>query len=111
MTCPSTTIDLVLAGGIMEDQLETASPALAVALAYHRAWTSKKVDEALRHVSDDIACDAPGGQMRGIDQYRPFLANFVPLVTGHDMIAALGDTETAVLVYNLHTIPVSSGLT
>jgi len=95
----------------MKDQLESASPALAVALAYHRAWTSKNVDEALRHVADDIACDAPGGQMRGIDQYRPFLANFVPLVTGHDMIAALGDTETAVLVYNLHTIPVSSGLT
>jgi hypothetical protein len=24
-----------------------SSPALAVALAYHRAWTSKNVDEAL----------------------------------------------------------------
>jgi hypothetical protein len=49
--------------------------------------------------------------MRGIDQYRPFLTNFVPIVTGYDMIAALGDAETAVLVYELHTIPVSSGLT
>jgi hypothetical protein len=95
----------------MTDQQETTSPALAVALAYHRAWTARNVDEALRHVSDDIVCDAPGGQMRGIDQYRPFLANFAPIVTGYDIIAALGDTETAVLVYDLHTIPVSSGLT
>jgi len=95
----------------MTQQQEPESPALAVALAYHRAWTSKNVDEALSHVSDDIVCDAPGGKMRGIDQYRPFLANFVPIVTGYDMIAALGDTETAVLVYDLHTIPVSSGLT
>ena len=87
------------------------SPALAVALAYHRAWTAKNVDKALTHVSDDIVCDAPSGQLRGIDQYRPFIANFVPMVTGYDIIAALGDTETAVLVYDLHTIPVSSGLT
>jgi hypothetical protein len=94
----------------MKDQ-QTASPALEVGLAYHRAWTGKNVDEALRYVSDDIVCNAPGGEMRGIDQYRPFLANFVPIVTGYDMIAALGDSETAVLVYNLRTIPVSSGLT
>src|SRR5262249_49760271 len=86
------------------------SPALEVGLAYHREWTAKNVDEALRYVSDDIVCNAPGGELRGIDQYRPFLANFVPIVTGYDMIAALGDSETAVLVYNLHTIPVSSGL-
>jgi SnoaL-like domain len=88
-----------------------SSPALAVALAYHRAWTSKNVDEALTHVADDIVCDAPSGQLLGLDQYRPFLANFVPRVTGYDLIAALGDDETAVLVYDLHTIPVSSGLT
>jgi len=94
----------------MTDQQNPVSPALAVALAYHRAWTVKNVDEALRHVSDHIVCDAPGGQMRGIDEYRPFLANFVPIVTGYDMIAALSDGDTAVLVYHLHTVPVSSGL-
>jgi hypothetical protein len=49
--------------------------------------------------------------MRGVDQYRPFLANFVPMVTGYDLIAALGDSETAVLVYDLHTTAVTSGLT
>ncbi len=94
-----------------EQTTAESSPALAVALAYHRAWTNKNVDEALSHVAEDIVCDAPSGQMRGIDQYRPFLANFVPIVEGYDMIAALGDAETAVLVYDLHTIPVSSGLT
>ena len=63
------------------------------------------------HVADDIVCDAPSGQLLGLDQYRPFLANFVPRVTGYDLIAALGDAETAVLVYDLHTTPVSFGLT
>jgi hypothetical protein len=94
----------------MNDQLEQASQALSVALAYHRAWTGKNVDEALSHVSEDIVCNAPGSTMQGIDQYRPFLANFVPMVTGYDMIAALGDRETAVLVYDLHTSAVTSGL-
>ena len=97
-------------GEIMTVQPTAANPPLALALAYHRAWASKNVDEALRHVSDDIVCDAPGATIRGMDQYRPFLANFVPIVTGYDMLAALGDAETAVLVYDLHTIPVSSGL-
>jgi hypothetical protein len=90
-------------------QTADGSPALAVALAYHSAWTSKNVDEALQHVADGIVCDAPSGQLRGMDQYRPFLTNFVPIVKGYDMIAALGDADTAVLVYDLHTVPVSSG--
>lgn len=88
----------------------SGSSPLAVALAYHRAWTGKRVDEAMTQVSDDIICDAPSGQLRGIDQYRQFLSNFVPTVTGYDMIAALADEETAILVYDLHTTPVSSAL-
>jgi hypothetical protein len=46
-----------------------------------------------------------------MDSYRPFLSNFQPLVTGYDLIAALGDEATAVLVYDLHTVPVRSALT
>ena len=95
----------------MPNAQDTRSPGLAVALAYHEAGPRKNVDEALRHVADDITCDAPGGAMQGIEQYRPFLANFVPIVTGYEMIAALGENETAVLVYDLHTVPVRSALT
>src|SRR5262245_63574467 len=94
----------------MTDHRSAGRPALAVALAYHRAWTSKKLDQALRYVADDVVCHAPSGQLRGIDQYRPFLANFVPIVMGYG-VAAPGDAETAVRVYDLHTIPVDSGLT
>jgi hypothetical protein len=87
-----------------------ASPALAVGLSYHKAWTSQKVDEALQLIADDVVCDAPSGQLRGIDQYRPFIANFAPRVTGYQLLAALGDADTAVLVYDLHTMLVSSSL-
>jgi hypothetical protein len=87
----------------------TAAP-LDVALAYDRAWTSQHVDEALRLVDDEIDCNAPSGGLRGLAEYRPFLSNFAPSVTGRDMIAALGDTETAILVYDLHTALVGSAL-
>lgn len=93
-----------------EQPTSQTSPALTVALAYHRAWTDKNVEDALTHVASDVVCDAPSGRISGLDQYRPFLAGFAPIVTGYDMIAALGDAETATLVYDLHTIPVSSGL-
>ena len=92
-----------------EHGTDDTSP-LSVALAYHRAWTSQDVEQALRHVGDDIVCDAPSSQLRGMAAYRPFLANFAPTVTGYDIIAALGDGEIVVLVYDLHNIQVSSAL-
>lgn len=92
-----------------EEAIAGQSP-VDVAMAYHEAWTSKNVGAALSYVADDVICDSPSGQLQGIGQYRPFLANFAPLVKGYDMIAALGDEHTAILVYDLHTIPVSSGL-
>jgi len=89
----------------------TTSPALQVALEYHQAWTTGSIDQALELVATDVVCDAPRGRLTGIEAYRPFLANFQPLVLGYEMISALGDEETAVLVYELHTAPVTSALT
>ncbi len=94
----------------MSETTAAGTSPLEIAMLYHRAWTSKNVEEALDLVAADIECDSPSGRLQGIDQYRPFLANFAPIVNGYDMIAALGDEETAVLVYDLHAIPVSSGL-
>lgn len=94
----------------MSDRADVLGSPLDVALAYHEAWTGHVVDAALRLVADDVVCDTPSGQLRGMAAYRPFLANFAPITTGYDMIATLGDAETAVLVYDLHTVPVASGL-
>ena len=94
----------------MTEQSAAGTRPLDIALAYHRAWTSQNVDEALSMVASDIECESPSGHLQGIGQYRPFLAGFAPMVKGYDMIAALGEEETAVLVYDLHTAPVSSGL-
>lgn len=50
--------------------------ALAIALAYHQAWTSQDIDQAMRHVADEIVCEAPGRRVDGAAAYRQFLAGF-----------------------------------
>ena len=86
-------------------------PALATALAYHQAWTSHNLDEAMTHIADDITCDAPGARISGTQQYRDFLGRFIVELTGVETVAAFGDDTTAVLFYYPHTANVSDAPT
>jgi ketosteroid isomerase-like protein len=89
----------------MPDQ---ASPALRVALAYFDAWTSKDLERAMGYISKDIVCEAPPGRLEGADAYRAFMAPFVEILRGAKMIAAFGDDETALVMYDTQTVPVDS---
>ena len=84
------------------------SKALDVALAYHRAWTGKDFERAMSFVSDEIVCDAPAGRIEGAAAYRAFLEPFIGILRGSALIAAFGDDETAVVVYDTETVPVAS---
>ena len=84
------------------------SSALQVAVAYYEAWTSKNLDEALSYVSADIVCEAPAGRIDGAEAYRAFMAPFVQILVSSKMIAAFGDEETALVMYDTETIPVKS---
>ena len=79
------------------------STALTVALAYYHAWTGKDVDRAMTYVADDIVCQAPAGRIEGVEGFRQFMAPFAQMLTGSEVIAAFGDDETALLMYNPHT--------
>jgi len=87
---------------------DTASPALRTALAYYEAWTSHNLDKAMSYIADDIVCDAPAGRLNGANAYRGFLGPFVQIVTGATMIAAFGDDQTALVLYDTQTVPVKS---
>jgi ketosteroid isomerase-like protein len=84
------------------------SPALEVALAYYQAWTSKDLDLAFSYVANDIVCDAPAGRIVGRDAYREFLAPFVQMLIDSQMIAAFGDEERALVMYDTRTALVDS---
>jgi len=87
---------------------ETTSPALRIALAYYQAWTSHDLDRAMSYIADDIICDAPGGQLAGAAAYRGFLGPFVQILTGSELLAAFGDKQTALIMYDTETVPVKS---
>lgn len=87
---------------------DSLSPALQTALAYHRAWTSGDLDGALTHVSDDIVCRAPGGDIAGKLALRGYLHNFLQVMTGLTDIAAFGDEDQALLFYCPHTAATST---
>jgi ketosteroid isomerase-like protein len=87
---------------------ETTSPALRTALAYFQAWTSHDLDQAMGYLADDIICDAPAGRLEGRDAYLAFMRPFAQILTGSALIAAFGDDQTAVIVYDTATVPVAS---
>ncbi len=87
---------------------DSPSPALQVALAYYQAWTGKDVDAAMRHLADDVVCDAPAGRLEGVEAYRQFLGPFAQMLLGDELLAAFGDETRAVLVYDTRTPPVAS---
>jgi hypothetical protein len=86
---------------------ELAGP-LAIALAYHEAWTSKDFERAMTYIADDIVCDAPAGRIEGAAAYRAFMGPFVQLVVSAEVLAAFGDEETALIMYDTETVPVKS---
>ena len=87
---------------------DTTSPALRTALAYFQAWTGHDLDKAMSYIADDIICDAPAGRLEGADAYRGFMGPFVQLLTGATMIAAFGDDQIALVMYDTRTVPVKS---
>lgn len=82
------------------------NPALQTALAYFGAWTSHDFERAMRYVADDIVCQAPAGRLAGAEAFRGFMGPFAEIVTSSRLIAAFGDDETALLMYDTDTAPV-----
>ena len=87
---------------------EQGSSALRVALAYYDAWTSQDLERAMSYISEEIVCEAPPGRLEGADAYRAFMAPFVGILRDSKMIAAFGDHETALVMYDTQTVPVKS---
>jgi hypothetical protein len=85
------------------------SAALKVALAYYEAWTSKDLDAAYSYVAEEIVCDAPAGRIEGKDAYRAFLTPFAGSLLSATLIAAYGDEDKALIMYDTSSALVASG--
>jgi ketosteroid isomerase-like protein len=86
---------------------EPPGKALQVALAYFEAWTGRDLDRAMGYVADGIVCEAPAGRLEGAEAYRAFMGPFVEILKSARLIAAFGDDETALVMYDTETVPVA----
>jgi ketosteroid isomerase-like protein len=82
--------------------------AVNTAVAYHQAWTRGDFEQAMTYVDPDIVCDTPAGPVRGAEAFRAFMGPFAATVRSSQLLAAHGDNENAVLVYDTATPLVSS---
>jgi len=51
----------------------TTGSARKIADQYARAWLGGDVEKALSFIADEVVCEAPGGQVNGLEGYRQFL--------------------------------------
>ena len=87
---------------------DSTSPALQTALAYFHAWTSGDIDQAMTYIAGDIVCQTPSGRLEGAQAFRGFMGPFVQILTRSSLIAAFGDQEKAVVLYDTDTVPVKN---
>jgi hypothetical protein len=60
----------------------------------------------MAYIAGDIICQAPSGRLEGAAAFRGFMGPFVQILTGSSLIAAFGDDEKAVVMYDTDTVPV-----
>jgi len=84
------------------------STALDIVLAYYEAWTCRDLHRAMTYIAADVICDAPAGRLEGVEAYRDFLTPFVRILKSSTLLAAYGDDEKALIMYDAETIPVPS---
>lgn len=78
--------------------MTTPNP-LAVIEAYHLAWTSGDIDQALTYVSDSVVCSAPDRDVITKAQWREYLAGFAPRLTGAPELARMTEGNRVALWY------------
>jgi hypothetical protein len=73
------------------------------------AWTSKDLVAAMAYVAVDVVLDAPAGRLVGIQAYGGFLRPFAErFLIRAELVAAFGDEEKALLMYDTETVPAKS---
>jgi len=76
-----------------------------VATAFTEAWTSHDMTTAASWVAEDVEFEGPLTQAKGLAAYMEGLAQFAGAVTGLQILAAVGDDQRAMIMYEVSTGP------
>lgn len=83
---------------------EPLTPA-AVAQAFIEAWGRQDMEEVARLVADDMEFESPMVRHTGAEAFLAAAGEFNRAVTGVDIVAVLGDDRSALVMYDMHTVP------
>jgi limonene-1,2-epoxide hydrolase len=83
---------------------EPQTPA-EVAVAFVEAFARNDMDEVARHIADDIVFESPRVTVTGAEDVLAAIGQFARAVIGVKIIAALGDGEQALIMYDMETRP------
>lgn len=84
----------------------TEGKALKIAQAYFDAMAAKDVYKIVTLSADDIVCTSPVGRLHGAQAFCGFQQGFAKMIKKLTLVAALGDDDHAVIVYDSETYPV-----
>lgn len=61
----------------------------------------------MTYIAGDIVCQAPSGRLAGAEAFRGFMGPFAQILTRASLVAAFGDQEKAVVMYDTDTVLVT----
>lgn len=76
-----------------------------VARAFVEAFGRRDMAAVARYVADDIAFESPRAKANGAEGFLEAAGQFAQIVTRIDVIAAFGDNERALIMYDMETGP------
>jgi len=88
----------------------TNSKALTIAQAYFDAMADKDADKIAAMSAEDVTCTSPVGELQGVQAFRGFQEGFAKMIKKLTLVAAFGDDEHAVIIYNSETYPVPNAV-
>ncbi|WJM84572.1 nuclear transport factor 2 family protein [Dickeya chrysanthemi] len=80
--------------------------ALDIARNYVAAMAKKEIDAIVSMSAENIVCSSPIGQLVGIERFQAFQEGFAKMIVNLTLLAAYGDDEQAIVVYEVETHPV-----
>jgi SnoaL-like domain len=90
---------------------DTKHKALAIARTYVNAIAEKNVEGIIGVSADGVVCTSPIGRIAGTQKFREFHDGFARMIKKVTVLAAYGDDEQAVIIYNAETHPVPNAVT
>src|SRR6266540_1075988 len=76
-----------------------------IAVAYLNAFGRQDMTTAARYIADDITFESPRVTLTGAEPYLTAVGEFAQAVASVEIIAAFGDEQRALVLYDMKTGP------